>query len=141
MQFTDAEAAALYTMAGNATLTLTSRKTQQSYTFRVRAPHHQAENKPIRFVSLLTGPQNETDYTYLGLLRNGEFNLTAKSKMTADSAPVKAFDFFNRNVINSKMLPAMLEVRHEGRCGRCGRKLTVATSIDGGIGPECAKKI
>jgi len=29
---------------------------------------------------------------------------------------------------------------HEGRCGRCARRLTVPESIINGIGPECAKK-
>lgn len=30
---------------------------------------------------------------------------------------------------------------HEGRCGRCARRLTVPESIINGIGPECAKKV
>jgi len=29
---------------------------------------------------------------------------------------------------------------HEGRCGRCARRLTVPESIINGIGPECAKR-
>lgn len=33
-----------------------------------------------------------------------------------------------------------LQVWHEGRCGRCGRKLTVPSSIETGLGPECAGK-
>jgi hypothetical protein len=33
-----------------------------------------------------------------------------------------------------------LEVWHEGRCGRCGRRLTVPESIESGLGPECATK-
>jgi hypothetical protein len=28
-------------------------------------------------------------------------------------------------------------VHHEGRCGRCGRTLTVPESIESGFGPEC----
>jgi hypothetical protein len=28
---------------------------------------------------------------------------------------------------------------HEGKCGRCGRLLTVPSSIESGIGPECSK--
>ena len=35
----------------------------------------------------------------------------------------------------------MLEVWHEGRCGRCNRALTVPESIASGIGPECAKHV
>jgi hypothetical protein len=34
-------------------------------------------------------------------------------------------------------LPSGWEFRHEGRCGRCGRTLTVPESIDSGFGPEC----
>lgn len=30
---------------------------------------------------------------------------------------------------------------HEGRCGRCARRLTVPESIINGIGPDCAKKV
>jgi hypothetical protein len=30
-----------------------------------------------------------------------------------------------------------LEVWHEGRCGACGRRLTVPESIERGLGPEC----
>jgi hypothetical protein len=33
------------------------------------------------------------------------------------------------------------EVYHEGRCGRCNRKLTVPESIETGLGPECASKL
>jgi len=32
-------------------------------------------------------------------------------------------------------------LHHEGKCGRCGRKLTVPLSIETGIGPECASKM
>jgi len=33
-----------------------------------------------------------------------------------------------------------LEIWHEGRCGRCNRKLTVPASIALGIGPECGQR-
>jgi hypothetical protein len=35
----------------------------------------------------------------------------------------------------------VVEFWHEGKCCRCGRKLTVPASIASGIGPECATKI
>jgi hypothetical protein len=34
-------------------------------------------------------------------------------------------------------MPPLTEIWHEGRCGRCGRKLTVPDSIAIGIGPDC----
>ena len=36
---------------------------------------------------------------------------------------------------------ARFEFRHEGRCGRCGRALTVPESIDTGFGPHCAAEM
>lgn len=138
--FTDPTQAATYALAGNATLTLTSKATDARYTFKVQVPKQDTPTT-VRFVKLLTGPQNTTDYTYLGMIKDGEFRMTAKSKMSDASTPVRAFRYFLDNVITAKRLPAQLEVRHEGSCGRCGRTLTVPESIDRGIGPECIKHI
>lgn len=138
--FTTAQEAKTYTLAGNATLTLSSQKTGARYTYRVRAPRENQDGK--RFVSLLTGPQNTNDYTYLGMLTaSGEFKLTHASRMNETSLPVVAFGFFSRKVIVGGQLPAALEVHHEGSCGRCGRALTVPESVDRGIGPECIKHV
>lgn len=125
-----------FVFAGNAIFTLTSRRTEARYTFKVSMP----DSGPTRwFVSLLTGPDNTSNYTYLGAIRNEGFCLTKKSKMTWNSTPVVAFRFFVDNVVKKAVIPDSLEVRHEGRCGRCGRRLTVPESIDRGIGPECAE--
>jgi len=53
---------------------------------------------------------------------------------------VKAFTFFWKFVAQNVMPPQM-DVHHEGRCGRCNRKLTVPESIENGLGPECAGKM
>jgi hypothetical protein len=136
--FTQAADVKTYTLAGHATLTLTSQKTGARYTFQInQAKDENGERKPMWFVGLLTGPDNYADYAYVGLLtQNGDFRLTAKSRYTGDSTPVKAFQYFWKWVSDGEMPPHM-EIRHEGSCGRCGRKLTVPESIDRGIGPEC----
>ena len=127
-----------YMMAGNATLTLSSVKTGARFTYRVRAPKE--NNSNIRFLSLLTGSDNERSYSYLGLIKNGEVVLTAKSKFGADAKPLQAFRYFYAHAREGRIAPH-LEARHEGSCGKCGRKLTVPESIDRGIGPECAKRL
>lgn len=119
-----------YMFAGNATLTVVSKKTNARYTYRVR----KAESGDVFFASLLAGPDNESDYIYLGLATEDGLRLTAKSRMTKDSLPVKALDWVIRHPNHQD-----LEVHHEGRCGRCNRKLTVPESIKTGLGPECAK--
>ena len=75
-------------------------------------------------VSLLTGQDNTSDYSYLGMIdmlpgsvTNSTFRLTAKSGLAADSKPVRAFAFFWRYVGSVQMPPQMI-VQHSGNCGR-----------------------
>lgn len=122
-----------FILAGKATVTLRSKKSNAHYTLRVNASTGPSE---LYFVKLLTAPET---YTYLGVIKEKEFRTTAKSTMTADSTPVKAVQFLCHHVLDKGVMPADLEVMHEGHCGRCGRTLTVPESIKSGIGPECKK--
>ena len=153
-RFTSAESAKNFMLAGKAILTLRSVKTGTRYTYKITKAKGPNEDQtsfpfgnkkekpgPLRyFVSLLSGPDNTSDYVYIGVVENGIFRLTKKSKMTSDSAPVKAFSWSIGRIMNGA-LPDVLEVWHEDRCGRCGRLLTVPESVSTGFGPECAGKI
>lgn len=151
--FTSAADAREFTLAGNATITLESQKTGTHFTYRVRRATDRYTSKPANrwFVSLMNGPDNESSFTYIGLLDCGarycnlyaptgpvQFRQTAKSRASADAPSVRGFVFFWNALVAGKM-PCQMTVRHEGKCGRCGRKLTVPESIDRGIGPECAE--
>lgn len=140
-RFADIESARAFTLAGNATITLQSLKTGSHYTYRIKQAKDQQTEEPVKdlyFVNLLTdGSADEGQFTYLGILRDGAFSLTRKSKMLPSSGPVAAFQYY----WTLKSLPDCLVVRHEMKCGRCGRTLTVPESIDAGIGPECASKM
>lgn len=131
-----------YVMAGRAVVTLTSQRTQKRYTFRVDQARDKVTNERTEtwFVKLLSGPDNTSDYQYMGMIRDQQFRLTTKSSYKADSIPVRAFQFFFKHIVAGNMPPEM-EVRHEGACGRCGRTLTVPASIDKGFGPECSKMV
>lgn len=145
-KFQSAATARDFAIAGKAFLTLQSEKTGTHFTYRVK----QAEGKNgkpagVWFVGVLTGGDNSRSYSYAGVLREkGDdgivFQQTAKSKVSEDAPSVKAWQYFWKNVCNGT-LPNLLTVRHENKCGRCGRKLTVPESIDNGIGPECANKL
>lgn len=139
--FRNASDARNYALAGKSTLTLSSLRTGVRYTYKVSVPREPSRNGPVWFVKLLTGPSNTSNYTYIGMIgSDGELKPTRKSRMTADSVPMKAFNYFLAHTA-CNVLPPQLEVRHEGSCGRCGRKLTVPSSIDAGIGPECARRM
>jgi len=146
-KFTAAIVAYDYMMAGNATVTFVSSKTGQRYTFKIRKPDEKKQDPRYKnngntyFVSLLSGPQNTTDFTYMGMISHNDFRLTKASKMNQESSPVKAFAWVWNHIINKQDIPEAVEIWHEGSCGRCGRKLTVPESIEAGIGPECAGKM
>lgn len=120
--------------AGNSTMTLVSRKTGTRFTYKIK----KSDDGRLFFVSVLTGQDNESDYRYLGTMRDGTYNHGRKSAIGIDAPSNVAFTWFYRQLDNL-ILPTELEVWHEGTCGRCGRKLTVPESIARGIGPECAK--
>ena len=126
-----------FALAGNATLTLVSKRTGTRYTFKLRQPE---PAKPW-FVSLLTGTDNQSDYTYVGMIhpQSRAFTLTRGSRLTFDAPAVVAFRWFWQGM-RANVMPSQLEVWHEGKCGRCGRKLTVPESIESGFGPECIKR-
>jgi hypothetical protein len=141
-RFADLETARAYTLAGNATLTLESLKTGTHYTFRVRQATDKKSGDPVPglyFVNLLTtGNADEGNFVYVGIIRDGKFTLTQKSGFGVGSGPVHAWAFF---WACTNAIPEQLAVYHHGTCGRCGRTLTVPSSIDAGIGPECLTKM
>ncbi len=121
-----------FVTAGNATFTVVSKASGEHLTFKVKkgkdetAPH---------FVSVMTGSDNEKDFTFLGTIFNAEtYRHGRNSKITPEAKSAKAFDWLWKNLDSEKMefLPA-------SQCCRCGRKLTHPTSIDLAIGPECRK--
>lgn len=128
-----------YVLAGNATVTIRSTTTGQRFTYQVTQsasrPGDRPGTMPVWFVALLTGPDNERDWTYLGTIFADGFRLTRKSRAGTDAPSVVAFTWWSRHWEDARV-----EVWHEGTCGRCGRTLTVPESIETGLGPVCAEK-
>jgi hypothetical protein len=122
--------------AGSAIFTVGNNKGEH-YTFRIG---RKEETQPL-FVSLLTGPQNTSDYTYLGIYNptTGSVGLTKASKFNEDSVPVRVVRWALNQVRNNKELPSGYSIQHAGRCCRCSRVLTTPESTRLGWGPECAK--
>ena len=128
---------AQFIFAGRAVFTITSTKTGQSFTYRIARAGSNRDNGPL-FASVLTGPDNTRDYTYMGIVLQDEKRIrnTKGSKVFGDALSYKALTWFLQNLDSDRV-----EVRHMGRCGRCGRALTVPSSIDSGLGPECAGRV
>lgn len=135
-RITDALAARTFIRGGNATFTLRSGKTGMRFTYKAAL----SDDGSLYFVSVLTGPDNEADFRYLGIIRGDDFMRTKKSTIGADAPSHIAFVWTWRKLVQGE-LPNQLEIWHEGRCGRCGRKLTVPESVASGFGPECIQHV
>lgn len=141
---------------------------EKRFTYRIQRAKGDEANRPW-FVKVLSGPNNLSDYQYLGTIFNGVEGLKyvhgRKSKVNDDAPSARGIawlvghladlldakaeltkaDMFGNPVAESKIkqIEAKLnkmEYYHVGRCGRCARPLTVPESIINGIGPDCAEK-
>lgn len=136
-QIVDANQALKFMNAGKARFTIVSKKTGKRFTYRANAVD---DNKPV-FVSVLTGSDNETSYSYLGIIdrRNDSYRQTAKSTIAPDAASNTAFGWTHSHLKAGNM-PDAIEFWHEGKCGCCGRALTDPQSIEAGFGPICRQR-
>lgn len=140
---------------GNATVTIVSKRTGKRYTYKIVAASKigaaTGESNPhIFFVSVLTGPDNGSDFHYVGFFHEGgpgsKVKLRGGKKGCPDDVRFRGFDYVLQRCWNGPApracdVPEDVEIFHEWKCCRCGRKLTTPESIKDGIGPECAKKV
>ena len=126
--------------AGNSVFTLVSLKTQTRYTYKVLA----SDDRTAFYVKCLAGPNNNEDYYDLARIRLRDgvpdiYFISGKGRMfVATSKAYLAIEHVFMNcLVKIKMLD--VEIWHEGRCCRCGRRLTVPESIEQGYGPECVQ--
>jgi len=144
----DADQIAAFMTAGKSTFTLVSQHTGTRYTYRIRA------NKTFPtmfFVETLVGSDNESDFLYIGYMRvDAGGNLIshfrtgsclyAGQKGRPNDVRFKALSWLT-TALSRDYVPRTVEFWHEGRCGRCNRKLTDPESIASGFGPECRKRV
>lgn len=134
-----------FVLAGDAIFTIKSPDGKHR-TYRVTRVEGNDRWPEAYFVKTLVGPDNTEDYAYLGKLDTftGQVSTTAKSKSWQDTTRLRLLNRVLARVWtgdHDAYLQHGYYTHHEGRCGRCGRILTVPSSIESGIGPECAKKM
>ncbi len=122
-----------FLLGGKSIFTFVNTKTENRFTFKVKK--HKTDD--VFFVSVLTNPEV---YQFIGSLKNKSFTHSKKSKISKDSQSVRVFDYVFSNLCKGT-LPEFIEIWHEGKCGKCGRTLTVPSSIESGFGPECSKRV
>ncbi len=139
-------------LAGKSIFTIEHPSTGTRFTYRIEAPaaNNKKYSKDMRFIKVFTGNDNENSrhYTYFAHLRviaspvhQSRLTFTykwANGKIGRTAPSIQMFEFVIASLRQGTM-PADYTIWHEGKCCKCGRKLTVPTSIASGIGPECAK--
>ncbi len=129
-----------FILAGNAIFTVINNKTGNRFTYKVSLAMNNRASYPPHFVKVLVGPDNGADYQFIGTIFNSlTFRHGRKSRISETAPSVMVFTWFWKRLMDGKM-PDCVEVWHEGRCGACGRALTVPESIERGLGPICAVK-
>jgi hypothetical protein len=131
-RFDNAAAALRFILAGSSVFTLKSGRTGQHYTFEVDA----SEDGSMHFAKV-RGGEDQAGH-YIGFVGKGG-RMVAGKKGKGDAPSFKALDWTLAKLAAGAM-PDVLEVWHEGRCGRCGRALTDPESIETGLGPICRGK-
>ena len=138
-----------FILAGRAIVTMENERSHGHFTYRVKHKKGADPHGPY-FVSILNGPDNNHHYVYIGTLwigRGGSltglyFNHSAKSQVGGEAQSVMSLHWaFSRlNITGPEHpWPSHIKLYHEGRCGRCGKRLTVPESIKAGYGPECVQ--
>jgi hypothetical protein len=127
-----------FILAGNATFTLRSMRTGVRYTYKVVKAEERPNAPATWFVKRLFGSDNERDYRYVGFIRDDQFFVGRN--VNAEETPVVAIRYYLERCLRGVAV-ANVEFSHAGRCGRCGRLLTVPESIASGFGPECINRL
>ena len=136
---------------GKASFTVVSKKTGERLTFLARRPKEDPLRPGLRpiWLSVLTGPDNTNDYGFLGTLwvkssGAATYRPGAMTRIGPEAPSQRAAQWLADGLgapNGGAVLFRHAEFWHEGRCGRCGRKLTVPESVASGFGPECIGRI
>lgn len=132
-----------YILAGNAIVTIYNEDTRKHLIFQVtRATeilHPDRFNEHLWFVA---GQVANGHFVYMGIIipKSLHFTATVGSRMSYGTQHMDSFSWLMRQLINNK-LPKSIKIYHNGKCGTCGRRLTVPSSIERGVGPVCIKLI
>lgn len=117
-----------HALAGNAVITI--RGNMSRFTYKIK----RSDDGQVHFVRVLTGPDNDSHYKFIGtLFKGGNFKHNWRGGIGPEAPSAVAFKW-----LVGHWEDARVQVWHEGTCGRCGRRLTVPESIETGLGPTCA---
>lgn len=115
-----------------AIFTIRSIRTQKDFTFKVRKSTF--NDKTYMHVYVESG---YLDFKYLGFYWEGSILRKGGVEITTPAASAIAWVFRNLEKGKTDIVASQVEFFHTGKCAKCGKTLTDATSIELGVGPKC----
>ncbi len=117
-----------FILAGNALFTVENVATGNRFTFKVRQPD---DDKP-HFVSVLTGPDNEHDYAFLGTVFDAaRYHHGRRSRIPEDAPSAKAFEWLFRQLSTGHSLPPQVRATPRKLRASTGGGPSSPASLDG----------
>lgn len=100
-----------------------------------------AKQAPVRFVFVKVSKK----WVHIGSiylnLTGRPFHYSNKSELKKNDFRVVAFEWLWYRLNRNMDFNGQAEMKHAGKCGKCGRKLTKDTSIERGFGQTCWDRI
>lgn len=130
-------------IAGRAIFTVANETTKKHYTYKIVKKTFEETKEVKFFLNVLTGPDNTSNYTYVGEFvpaaqdRQTNVRLTRKSPYRADNQIVRVAAWALFLAKTQTEPPPGYLIQHAGRCGKCGKPLTEPESLKSGFGPTC----
>ena len=128
--------------AGKALFTVVHDIVGYKYTYSVIRATNGEKVYDIWYVnSLYKIQKNNWKYVYIGTIFGESFRRTTNSVAINRGENFDLFAHIIDKINEGKPLPNFIKVYHANQCGRCGRMLTVPSSVKSGFGPVCIKHL
>lgn len=134
----DAEVLKRYIHSKHGVLTLTDPTETVSHSYLFKLPNTNNFPPDVCFAYCI----HEDTLFYLGMVEQGTFRLTERSRFDADTDIVKGAAY----IVKMAYKPGLAEkspmiLTHSGHCAKCGRALTSAKAIHNGFGKRCIGRV
>lgn len=124
-----------FIFAGRAVFTVSNNSGDQ-FTFKIK----KSKNGETFFANVLSGGYDS--YTYMGVIDKNTLQIYKGNKgIDSNAKSVKVIEWAVKCIKNQKPLPIGYAIQHAGTCGKCGKELTDAQSIEIGLGPVCRNNL
>lgn len=126
--------------AGRAVLTFLNTEKGTHMTIRAKQliDRHTKERKPIFFVSVALLGDHEAGFRFAGTWYSDNNSYKLHSSVQPGGQIHQVMEFLKKAIINPQILrDKKVSLFHEGRCVRCGLRLTNPESISIGLGSDC----